>query len=93
MQLDECKKKQVDLSRRVLQIMHKLASMQGSSNTLQKDEEYLRVRLENIKRDLNRPTQYKGRLNELAWQMRMQVCVCMCVCVCVCVCVRFVFLV
>ena len=63
---------------------------------MQEDEEVLRLKLEGIERELNRPTQYKGRLNELKWQIHMQVqsqnnisvnkssYVCIRACVCVC---------
>uniref|UniRef100_A0A8C3B1E3 Nucleoporin 54 n=1 Tax=Cyclopterus lumpus TaxID=8103 RepID=A0A8C3B1E3_CYCLU len=43
-----------------------------SGYAIQVDEEHLRVQLETIHSELNAPTQFKGRLNELMSQIRMQ---------------------
>ena len=38
------------------------------------EEEAFRKKLENLYTELNKPTQFKGRLNELTSLVRMQVC-------------------
>uniref|UniRef100_A0A8C7XL22 Nucleoporin 54 n=1 Tax=Oryzias sinensis TaxID=183150 RepID=A0A8C7XL22_9TELE len=43
-----------------------------SGYAIQVDEEHLRVQLDTIQSELNAPTQFKGRLNELMSQIRMQ---------------------
>jgi hypothetical protein len=39
---------------------------------VQSEEEMLKVQLEQLQMELNHPTQFKGRLNELMSQIRMQ---------------------
>ncbi|XP_061419770.1 LOW QUALITY PROTEIN: nucleoporin p54 [Lethenteron reissneri] len=66
------KRKQLELSHRLLQVVTKQEVMRKSGCAIQSDEEQLRVTLESLQGDLNAPTQYKGRLNELMSQVRMQ---------------------
>ncbi|CAI5667198.1 unnamed protein product [Oreochromis niloticus] len=61
------KRKLMDLSHRVLQEIQR-----KSGYAIQVDEEHLRVQLDTIQSELNAPTQFKGRLNELMSQIRMQ---------------------
>uniref|UniRef100_S4RN35 54 kDa nucleoporin n=1 Tax=Petromyzon marinus TaxID=7757 RepID=S4RN35_PETMA len=68
------KRKQLELSHRLLQVVTKQEVMRKSGCAIQSDEEQLRVTLESLQGDLNAPTQFcmQGRLNELMSQVRMQ---------------------
>uniref|UniRef100_A0A8D3A3J0 54 kDa nucleoporin n=2 Tax=Scophthalmus maximus TaxID=52904 RepID=A0A8D3A3J0_SCOMX len=66
------KRKLMDLSHRVLQVLIKQENHRKSGYAIQVDEEHLRVQLDTIQSELNAPTQFKGRLNELMSQIRMQ---------------------
>ncbi|KAK7896512.1 hypothetical protein WMY93_021837 [Mugilogobius chulae] len=66
------KRNLMDLSHRVLQILIKQEIQRKSGYAIQVDEEHLRVQLDTIQSELNAPTQFKGRLNELMSQIRMQ---------------------
>ncbi|XP_072228465.1 nucleoporin p54 isoform X1 [Leuresthes tenuis] len=66
------KRKLMDLSHRVLQVLIKQEIQRKSGYAIQVDEEHLRVQLDTIQTELNAPTQFKGRLNELMSQIRMQ---------------------
>ncbi|XP_067280661.1 nucleoporin p54 [Pseudorasbora parva] len=70
--ITQYKRKLMDLSHRVLQVLIKQEVQRKSGYAIQLDEEHLRVQLETIQSDLNAPTQFKGRLNELMSQIRMQ---------------------
>ncbi|XP_068430724.1 nucleoporin p54 isoform X1 [Clinocottus analis] len=66
------KRKLMDLSHRVLQVLIKQEIQRKSGYAIQVDEEHLRVQLDTTHSELNAPTQFKGRLNELMSQIRMQ---------------------
>ncbi|KAM4634351.1 nucleoporin p54 isoform 5-T5 [Polymixia lowei] len=66
------KRKLMELSHRVLQVLIKQEIQRKSGYAIQVDEEHLRVQLDTIQSELNAPTQFKGRLNELMSQIRMQ---------------------
>ncbi|XP_049646209.1 nucleoporin p54 [Suncus etruscus] len=66
------KRKLMDLSHRTLQVLIKQEIQRKSGYAIQADEEQLRVQLDTIQSELNAPTQFKGRLNELMSQIRMQ---------------------
>uniref|UniRef100_A0A2I3TPR5 54 kDa nucleoporin n=1 Tax=Pan troglodytes TaxID=9598 RepID=A0A2I3TPR5_PANTR len=66
------KRKLMDLSHRTLQVLIKQEIQRKSGYAIQADEEQLRVQLDTIQGELNAPTQFKGRLNELMSQIRMQ---------------------
>ncbi|MGH0164676.1 UNVERIFIED_CONTAM: hypothetical protein FKN15_047307 [Acipenser sinensis] len=66
------RRKLMDLSHRVLQVLIKQEIQRKSGYAIQVDEEHLRVQLDTIQSELNAPTQFKGRLNELMSQIRMQ---------------------
>ncbi|KAL4230131.1 Nuclear pore complex protein Nup54 [Mactra antiquata] len=70
--LDEYKRKHLELSHRLLQVIVKQEIYRKQGYAIQADEEQLRVQLEAIQVELNHPTQFKGRLNELMSQIRMQ---------------------
>ncbi|XP_045203679.2 nuclear pore complex protein Nup54-like [Mercenaria mercenaria] len=70
--LDEYKRKHLELSHRLLQVIVKQEMHRKQGFAIQVDEEQLRVHLEAIQAELNHPTQFKGRLNELMSQIRMQ---------------------
>ncbi|XP_018409077.1 PREDICTED: nucleoporin p54 isoform X2 [Nanorana parkeri] len=66
------KRKLMELSHRVLQVLIKQEIQRKSGFAIQAEEEHLRVQLDTIQSELNAPTQFKGRLNELMSQIRMQ---------------------
>ncbi|KAM8939712.1 nucleoporin p54 isoform 2-T2 [Pelodytes ibericus] len=66
------KRKLMELSHRVLQVLIKQEIQRKSGFAIQAEEEHLRVQLDTIQCELNAPTQFKGRLNELMSQIRMQ---------------------
>ncbi|KAG8456842.1 hypothetical protein GDO86_002577 [Hymenochirus boettgeri] len=66
------KRKLTELSHRVLQVLIKQEIQRKSGFAIQAEEEHLRVQLDTIQSELNAPTQFKGRLNELMSQIRMQ---------------------
>ncbi|XP_051734694.1 nucleoporin p54 isoform X2 [Ctenopharyngodon idella] len=70
--ITQYKRKLMDLSHRVLQVLIKQEVQRKSGYAIQLDEEHLRVQLDTIQSELNAPTQFKGRLNELMSQIRMQ---------------------
>ncbi|KAK2172361.1 hypothetical protein NP493_969g00036 [Ridgeia piscesae] len=70
--IEEYKRRHLELGHRVLQVMVKQEIYRKLGYAIQADEEQLRVQLEAIQAELNAPTQFKGRLNELMSQMRMQ---------------------
>ncbi|XP_077354272.1 nucleoporin p54 [Festucalex cinctus] len=66
------KRKLMDLSHRVLQVLVKQEIQRKRGYATQVDEEHLREQLGTIQSELNDPTQIKARLNELMSQIRMQ---------------------
>ncbi|KAM4810155.1 nucleoporin p54 isoform 2-T2 [Rhinophrynus dorsalis] len=66
------KRKLMETSHRVLQVLIKQEIQRKSGFAIQAEEEHLRVQLDTIQCELNAPTQFKGRLNELMSQIRMQ---------------------
>ncbi|CAG2252553.1 NUP54 [Mytilus edulis] len=71
--MDEYKRKHIELSHRLLQVVVKQEIFRKMGYAIQADEEQLRVHLEKTQAELNHPTQFKvGRLNELMSQIRMQ---------------------
>ncbi|XP_051783746.1 nucleoporin p54 isoform X2 [Erpetoichthys calabaricus] len=66
------KRNLMDLSHRALQVLIKQEIQRKRGYAIQVDEEHLRVQLDTIQCELNAPTQFKGRLNELMSQIRMQ---------------------
>ena len=68
----EYRRNLVDLSHRVLKVMVAQEILRKSGYAVQQDEERLRIRLESIQAELDAPLQFKGRLNELMSQIRMQ---------------------
>ncbi|XP_061589666.1 nucleoporin p54 isoform X2 [Cololabis saira] len=70
--ISQYKRKLMELSHRVLQVLIKQEIQRKSGYAIQVDEEHLRVQLDTIQSELNAPTQFKGRLNELMSQIRMQ---------------------
>ncbi|XP_068089393.1 nucleoporin p54 [Hyperolius riggenbachi] len=66
------KRKLMELSHRVLQVLIKQEIQRKTGFAIQAEEELLRVQLDTIQSELNAPTQFKGRLNELMSQIRLQ---------------------
>lgn len=70
--IDQARRKLKELHTRVLRLMVAQEIQRKGGYSLQEDEEMLRVRLDGIQNALKNPAQYKGRLNELISQVRLQ---------------------
>ncbi|KAL8558456.1 hypothetical protein ACOMHN_052273 [Nucella lapillus] len=70
--LDDYKRKHLELSHRLLKVVVKQEICRKLGYAVQVEEEMLKVQLEHQQVELNHPTQFKGRLNELMSQIRMQ---------------------
>lgn len=70
--VEDAKRKQLELGHRVLHVLVKQEQNRKMGFTIQPEEEKLRVQLEAIQSELSAPTQFKGRLNELISQIRLQ---------------------
>jgi len=70
--LTEAKRKQLELAHRVLKVLVKQEITRKTGFTISQEEEQLRGQLEGLAGELATPTQFKGRLNELLSQVRLQ---------------------
>ncbi|XP_025084841.1 nucleoporin p54-like isoform X2 [Pomacea canaliculata] len=70
--LDDYKRKHLELGHRLLKVIVKQEICRKLGYAIQAEEETLKVQLEQLQVELNHPTQFKGRLNELMSQIRMQ---------------------
>ncbi|CAG5135324.1 unnamed protein product [Candidula unifasciata] len=70
--LEDYKRKDLELGHRLLKVIVKQEIYRKMGFAIQAEEETLKVQLEQLQAELNHPTQFKGRLNELMSQMRMQ---------------------
>jgi len=70
--LAEAKRRQLELSHRVLKVLVNQESTRKYGFTITQEEEQLRSQLESIQAELETPTQFKGKLNELLSQVRLQ---------------------
>eukprot|EP00058_Branchiostoma_floridae_P001530 XP_002587018.1 hypothetical protein BRAFLDRAFT_103834 [Branchiostoma floridae] len=70
--IQQYRRKLQELSHRSLEVLIRQEAYRKSGYAIQADEEQLRVQLEAIQVELNAPMQFKGRLNELMSQIRMQ---------------------
>jgi len=70
--IQEYKKRSMDLFQWLLKIMVKLEVVRAKGFNIFPEEEALFSRLDNIQRELNKPNQYKSRLNEAISYLRMQ---------------------
>ncbi|RUS82171.1 hypothetical protein EGW08_010053 [Elysia chlorotica] len=70
--LEDYKRKDLELGHRLLKVISKQEIYRKMGYAIQEEEETLKVQLEQLQVELNHPTQFKGRLNELMSQMRMQ---------------------
>jgi len=70
--LTEAKRKQLELAHRVLRVLVKQEITRKTGFTISCEEEQLRGQLEGLAGELATPTQFKGRLNELLSQVRLQ---------------------
>ena len=70
--LRDAKRKQLELSHRVLNIITRQEMTRKLGFTIQLEEEKLRIQLEALQSTISAPTQFKGRLNELLSQVRLQ---------------------
>ncbi|XP_071500029.1 nucleoporin p54-like [Diadema antillarum] len=68
----ENKRRHLELSHRVLQVMAKQEVQRKQGVSIQLEEEQLRTQLEGLMAELNAPTQMKARLNEMLSQIRLQ---------------------
>ncbi|CAI9726008.1 Hypothetical predicted protein [Octopus vulgaris] len=70
--MDEAKRKHLNLGHRLLKVIVKQEVYRKLGVAMQDTEEQFRAQLEALQSELNHPTQFKGRLNELLSQIRMQ---------------------
>lgn len=70
--ITEQRRKLAELSHRILRIIVKQESTRKAGLALTSDEEIIKTKLENMHALVSAPTQFKGKLNELLAQMRMQ---------------------
>ncbi|XP_059154132.1 nucleoporin p54-like [Physella acuta] len=70
--MEDYKRKDLELGHRLLKVIVKQEIYRKMGYAIQVEEETLKVQLEQLQVELNHPTQFKGRLNELMSQMRMQ---------------------
>lgn len=70
--ITEQRRKLAELSHRILRIIVKQESSRKAGLALTPDEEVIKTKLENMHALVSAPTQFKGKLNELLAQMRMQ---------------------
>ncbi|XP_020616032.1 nuclear pore complex protein Nup54-like [Orbicella faveolata] len=70
--LAQFKRKHLELSHRILEVMIKQECVRKSGYSVQADEEQLRVQLECLQAELNAPSQFKARLNEMMSQIRLR---------------------
>jgi len=70
--LTQAKRRQLELSHRVLRVLVRQESCRKVGFTITRQEEIIRGQLENLQAELATPTQFKGRLNELLSQVRLQ---------------------
>jgi len=70
--LAQFKRKHLELSHRILEVMVKQECLRKSGYSVQADEEQLRVQLECLQAELNAPSQFKARLNEMMSQIRLR---------------------
>lgn len=70
--LAQFKRKHLELSHRILEVMIKQECLRKSGYSVQADEEQLRVQLEYLQAELNAPSQFKARLNEMMSQIRLR---------------------
>ncbi|XP_058960768.1 nucleoporin p54 [Pocillopora verrucosa] len=70
--LAQFKRKHLELSHRILEVMIKQECLRKSGYSVQADEEQLRVQLEYLHAELNAPSQFKARLNEMMSQIRLR---------------------
>lgn len=70
--ITEQRRKLAELSHRILRIIVKQESTRKAGLALTPDEEVIKSKLENMHALVSAPTQFKGKLNELLAQMRMQ---------------------
>ena len=68
--LDECRRKHISLSNRVLKIMINQEVMRKRGFPIQAEEDQLKSKLEAIQSELSAPTKFQGCLNELMSQLR-----------------------
>uniref|UniRef100_H2ZJL8 Nucleoporin Nup54 alpha-helical domain-containing protein n=1 Tax=Ciona savignyi TaxID=51511 RepID=H2ZJL8_CIOSA len=69
--VEQYKRKLLELSHRVLKVMINQEIIRKAGYAIQPEEEHIRVHLESMFNELNAPTQFRGRLNELLSQVRM----------------------
>lgn len=70
--LAQAQRRQLELSHRVLKVLVKQESTRKNGFTITQEEEQLRSQLESIQAEIETPTQFKGRLNEVLSQVRLQ---------------------
>jgi nuclear pore complex protein Nup54 len=69
--IEEFLRRHQELSHRLLKVICKLEALQSRGFSWYPEEETFHARLEHLQRELDKPTQFKWRLNELASQVSM----------------------
>ena len=72
LRIEEYRRRHLEQCHRMIRIVKKLEILKSKGHSVNQVEEQMRSKLESCKRELNRPTHFKGRLNELQAQVRMQ---------------------
>uniref|UniRef100_T2MAU9 Nucleoporin p54 n=1 Tax=Hydra vulgaris TaxID=6087 RepID=T2MAU9_HYDVU len=70
--LAQYKRKHLELGHRTLEVMIYQETVRKMGFAIEPEEEHLRIQLESLQAELNSPMQFKGRLNELMSQTRLQ---------------------
>ncbi|KAJ3130540.1 hypothetical protein HK098_000105 [Nowakowskiella sp. JEL0407] len=69
--LKEYQRRHMQIAARVLMVMKKLQVLRNLGYSIRAEEENLRVRLESMILQLKKPSQFRGRISELAAQVHM----------------------
>ncbi|KAJ3030164.1 UNVERIFIED_CONTAM: hypothetical protein HDU68_009941 [Siphonaria sp. JEL0065] len=69
--LEECKRRHVELSHRVLSMMRTVEVLRNKGYPIRSEEEALRARLEAMSTQFKKPAHFRGRVQELEAALRM----------------------
>eukprot|EP01097_Dermamoeba_algensis_P009243 TRINITY_DN6449_c0_g1_i1.p1 TRINITY_DN6449_c0_g1~~TRINITY_DN6449_c0_g1_i1.p1 ORF type:complete len:358 (-),score=83.61 TRINITY_DN6449_c0_g1_i1:182-1255(-) len=70
-QIDRSRTKHLELSHRILVLIKKIEVIRLTGCWLESEEHSNRVKLDTLQAELNRPNQFKGRINEISSLIRM----------------------
>jgi len=69
--IEKFKMEQMELTSRIVHLMIRLEVLRTRGQSLTREEELFRTKLENIQKELNQPNQYKSTVNELSSKVQM----------------------